>query len=107
MSLIDTLKKEIYSTTEEEVSSKIDSWIKRCRHEGVSIHSLEKLLELRFGTDADEIGPRSMFRFRGKEPLINPDGELKNSSSDQSLNLEGKGKKGFFDKLFGKIGLKK
>ena len=99
MSLIDTLLKEIKETDKEDISSKIDSWTKRCRQEGVSIFALERLLELRFKSMSD-LPPRSMKNFSSVGQGDDSARKVDVSSVSETGPRQSQG---FFKKLFGKF----
>lgn len=62
MALIDNILNEIINTPEEKISCNFDAWATRCRKEGVSIYSLERLLKLKFDLESSDLR-RSTFRF--------------------------------------------
>jgi len=101
MAIIDTLYREIRECPIEEIGSKIDGWVNRCRKENISVYALDILLNMRV---MPERGTRNMYRFS----------PLKVSNHNQSIALQHEGmnnerekeeRKGiiiYFRKLLGK-----
>lgn len=63
MALIDNILKEIRNTPEEEIQNEFNAWATRLKKEGISIYSLERLVQFHFSY-MNSSRNRSKLRFK-------------------------------------------